>query len=139
RSVQGLRLGTRIAAAAVLATLAVLSAAAAAPRTALPRVTVIGDSVASALGGNPGAVTILGDGLNLDLELAPCRRVGQDSCPFGAVRPPTVIQYVESKGIALGQTVVVVVGYNDFEDAYATNIEDALAALQKAGVPHVLW
>ena len=83
--------------------------------------------------------TILGEGVNLDLELAPCRRVGQDSCPFEGVRPPNVIQYVQSKGIALGQTVVVVVGYNDFEDAYATNIEDALTALQKAGVTHVLW
>jgi Putative Ig domain len=33
----------------------------------------------------------------------------------------------------------VSVGYNDFEDQYAGNIEDALRALKSAGVKHVWW
>jgi hypothetical protein len=38
-----------------------------------------------------------------------------------------------------GSTVIVAVSYNDFEQAYAGNIDDALAALRSAGVQRVLW
>ena len=34
---------------------------------------------------------------------------------------------------------MIAVGYNDFEDQYAGNIQDALAALKAAGVKHVWW
>lgn len=106
---------------------------------ALPRVTVIGDSVATALAYDATAQAILAEGIDLRLELTPCRRVAQDSCPYEGARPPNVIQLVETLGPALGQTVIVSVGYNDYEDQYARNIEDALAALRQAGVEHVLW
>ena len=42
-------------------------------------------------------------------------------------------------GSKLGQNVVVAVGYNDFEDQYAGNIEDAIDALTAAGVKRVCW
>ena len=45
----------------------------------------------------------------------------------------------QSMGTKLGPNVVVAVGYNDFEDQYAGNIADALAALKAAGVKHVWW
>jgi len=105
----------------------------------LPRVTVIGDSVATSLDGEPTATAILGQGVDLRLELAPCRRVGQSSCPYDGVRPPNVIDLVNGLGSALGPTVIVSVGYNDYVDEYARNIEDALAALAHAGVKNVLW
>ena len=104
-----------------------------------PRVTMIGDSVATSLSYTPAARAILTAGIDLRLELAPCRRVGQASCSYDGVRPPTLIDLVPTLGDALGQTVVVAVGYNDFEPAYAGNIEDALTALRKAGVMRVLW
>ncbi len=104
-----------------------------------PRVTMIGDSVATSLSYTPAASAILTAGIDLRLELAPCRRVGQASCSYDGVRPPTLIDLVPTLGDALGQTVVVAVGYNDFEPAYAGNIEDALTALRKAGVTRVLW
>jgi len=107
--------------------------------TALPRVTVIGDSVATALAFDSTAQAILAEGIDLRLELAPCRRIAQDSCPYEGARPPNVIQLVESLGQALGGTVIVSVGYNDYEEEYARNIEAALEALSKAGVEHVLW
>ncbi len=50
-----------------------------------------------------------------------------------------MIELVEDRGDALGPTVIVAVGYNDFEDEYAGNIEAALAALDKVGVKRVLW
>jgi hypothetical protein len=104
-----------------------------------PRVTIIGDSVASSLDYVPAARAILAAGIDLKLELAPCRRVGQASCPYLGSRPPTVLDLVPTLGNALGQTVIVAVGYNDFEQAYAGDMEDALAALRKVGVQHVLW
>lgn len=105
----------------------------------LPHVTLIGDSVADAIPGDNQAVATLRQGIDLDLEVAACRRVDQDSCPIGGVRPPNVVQLVNSMGSKLGPNVVVAVGYNDFEDQYAQNIENALSAMKAAGVKHVWW
>ena len=104
-----------------------------------PRVTVIGDSVATAILYDKGAQAILGQGVDLRLELAPCRRVAEESCPYDGARAPNVIELVETLGKALGSTVIVSVGYNDYQDLYAANIEDALAALRAAGVQRVIW
>lgn len=106
---------------------------------ALPRVTLIGDSAATAIGQFVQAQRILARGVDLRLELAPCRRVDRESCPHDGARPPTVIELVRTRGAALGPTVIVSVGYNDDEDAYAQDVETALAALRRAGVEHVLW
>ena len=106
---------------------------------ALPHVTLFGDSVAEGLTDWLPARKLLADGVDLELEVAPCRRVGQASCPFNGVRPPNVIDVVTSEGAKLGPTVIVAVGYNDFEDQYAKNVSDALDAMQKAGIKRVLW
>lgn len=134
RGSEALRATLSVAAVAA-ALVAAVSVQAAPPQ----HVTLIGDSVADALPGDSSALQILSQGIDLDLEVAPCRRVGQDSCPYGGVRPPNVIQLVQSMGSKLGPNVIVVVGYNDFEDQYAQNIEDALAAMKQAGVQRVLW
>jgi hypothetical protein len=105
----------------------------------LPHVTLIGDSVADAIPGDNQAVAILRQGIDLDLEVAPCRRVEGEGCPVNDVRPPSVVQLVKSLGSKLGPNVVVSVGYNDFEDQYAQNVEDALDAMKAAGVKHVWW
>ncbi len=109
------------------------------PNPSLQHVTLIGDSVADALPGDPAAMAIVSQGINLDLEVAACRRVDQASCPYNGVRPPNVIDLVHSMGKRLGPNVIVAVGYNDFADQYATNIETALAALKAAGVQRVWW
>jgi hypothetical protein len=125
---------------AVVAAVSALGAGAARPSAAqAPRVTVIGDSVASALSYDSGAVAILSQGVDLNLQLAPCRRLGGESCPYQGARPPNAIDLIRSLGASLGQTVIMAVGYNDYEDEYAGEIEDALAALKAAGVQHVLW
>jgi hypothetical protein len=105
----------------------------------LQHVTLIGDSVADAIPGDANAVAIIRQGLDLDLEVAACRRVDQESCPNDGVRPPNVVQLAKSMGSKLGPNVVVAVGYNDFEDQYAQNIENALDAFKAAGVKHVWW
>lgn len=123
---------------ALLALLLGVSGAQGASRD-LQHVTLIGDSVADAIPGDNQAVGVLQQGIDLDLEVAPCRRVDQDSCPINGVRPPNVVELVKSMGTKLGPNVVVAVGYNDFEDQYAQNIETALDAMKAAGVKHVWW
>ena len=68
-------------------------------------------------------------GSDLDLEVAPCRRLVNPSCPPS---PPTTVELIKRRGAALGPTVVMVVGYNDFEDDYASEIDDTLAAFDAA-------
>lgn len=131
----------RAALVAALVAVAALAAAVTgrADAPAQQHVTLIADSVADALALDARALKILSQGIDLDLEAAPCRRVGGESCPYEGVRPPNVIQLVQSMGAKLGSTVVVVAGYNDPESQYAQNVEDALDALERAGVQHVLW
>jgi hypothetical protein len=105
----------------------------------IQHVTLIGDSVADAIPGTSVASTIVRQGVDLDFEVAPCRRVEGEGCPVDGVRPPSVVQLANSMGSKLGPNVVVSVGYNDFEDQYAHNIEDALNAFKAAGVKHVWW
>ena len=126
---------------AALVALAALTAAAASPArsTGVQHVTLIGDSVADAIPGDDSAVAILKQGIDLDLEVAPCRRVEGVGCPYQGARPQSVVQLVQSLGSKLGDNVVVAVGYNDFEDQYAGNVEDAIDALATAGVKRVFW
>jgi hypothetical protein len=105
----------------------------------LQHVTIIGDSVADGMAGDDAAVAIVRQGIDLDLEVQACRRVDGTSCPNDEGIPPSVVQLVKTMGSKLGPNVVVAVGYNDFEDRYAQNIENALTAMEAAGVKHVWW
>jgi hypothetical protein len=101
------------------------------------RVTVIGDSVATGIAYNASARAVLAAGVDLDLEAAVCRRLAGDSCPYDGVRPPTLVDLLPT--LRLGSTVVVAVGYNDYEDTFAATIETVLDAVDKTGVDHILW
>lgn len=104
-----------------------------------PVVTLIGDSVAYGLDLTAEARLILRQGIDLKLEVAPCRRVVLESCPYNGVRPLSVLELVKARGRGLGPTVIVFVGHNDRVDQYADDIETALAELEHAGVERVLW
>src|SRR3954471_6397522 len=127
----------------VLVTLAIVLAIGAAVAHGATRqeqhVTLIGDSVADAIPGDDSAVAILRQGIDLDLEVSPCRRVEGEGCPYEGTRPPSAVQLIQSLGSKLGANVVVAVGYNDFEDQYAGNIEDAINAMTGAGVKRIFW
>ena len=126
-------------AAVVLAALGLVAGAQGASAAPPVRVTVFGDSAATAMAYDPDAKRTLGRGIDLRLEVAACRRLGDTSCPYDGVRPPTVIDRATALGSEMGPVVVVNVGYNDFEANYADNIEQALAVFRKAGVEHVVW
>lgn len=129
----------RVAAAVVCGALAVSAAAGSRTQAKVQQVTLIGDSVADAIVQTSTAVAEARREVSLQLQVAPCRRVNGDSCPYNGVRPPNVIDLVHSLGSALGPNVVVAVGYNDHEDTYPQDVEDAIAALESAGVTHIFW
>jgi hypothetical protein len=100
---------------------------------------VIGDSVVAAVSAWPNARSILGKGIDLQMQVAVCRRLTGESCPFGGSEPSTLVDLVSALGPALGKTVVVGVGYNDFEQTFAQSVEDSVQALLQAGVARVFW
>ena len=119
--------------------LAATAAAGSTAGTAPPRVTIFGDSAATSIAYDPDAKRIAGRGIDLRLEVAACRRLGDLSCPYDGERPPNVVERATTLGKELGRVVVVLVGYNDYEDRYALNIQKALAVFREAGVERVLW
>jgi hypothetical protein len=128
-----------VATAIVLVAFVAGARGASTPRAPLQRVTIIGDSVADALEFVPAARAILAKGVDLKLELAVCRRIVAESCPYNGVKPPNVLQVIQSLGPALGRTAIMDVGYNDDEEGFAQDITTTLDALGKAGVKRVIW
>jgi hypothetical protein len=138
-SIGAVRGGLMFLALALALALVLCASSAQAGTRDVQHVTLIGDSVADAIANTTSSTGIVRQGVDLDLEVAPCRRVEGEGCPVDGVRPPSVVQLAKSMGTKLGANVVVSVGYNDFEDQYAQNIEDALSAFKAAGVKHVWW
>ncbi len=128
-----------VAAFVVLGALAAGATGAPRAQTKAPQVTLIGDSVADAIAQTSTALAEVRREVSLNVQVAPCRRLAGDSCPYNGVRPPNVIQLVQSLGASIGPNVVVAVGYNDHEDTYPQDLQNALAALESAGVKHIFW
>ena len=126
-------------AAGLCVALAVLCAAAAATAAPAQRVTFIGDSVATEILDHREAADAVSRGVRMDFQLAPCRRLDGVSCPYGGKAPETVLQLIDELGARLAPTVIVAVGYNDYEAQYPAEIETVLGALEQHGVRHVLW
>jgi len=107
--------------------------------SAPPHVTVIGDSVLTAVLWYPEPLRILTNGLDVDMQIAVCRRLVGVSCPYEGGAASTLVDLVAAYGPKLGKTVIVEAGYNEPEAEFADAIEQSLAALRAAGVTQVLW
>jgi hypothetical protein len=104
-----------------------------------PHVTLIGDSVADALRTPPGP-TIAGQGIDLDLVVEPCRRTEGPGCyAEGYTPPPSAVDVVDQLGASVGPTIVMMTGYDDFEDQFQQDISDLLKAAEAVGVTRVIW
>jgi hypothetical protein len=130
------RAAALVAASAALVLVAAAGAGARADGATLTHVTFIGDSVPEGIAGDSAAMKIVGAGIDLDMEAATCRRLEDPSCP---PNPPTAIQLIHSLGSKIGPVVVISVGYNDFVQDYAKEVEDTLQALEAANVQKVFW
>jgi len=104
------------------------------------RITVIGDSILTAVEWNPEPLAILEHGLPpVDLQIAVCRTLIGPGCPFDGERPSSLIDVVTELGNGIGSTVVVEVGYNDPEARFAAAVDESVRALLAAGVRRILW
>ena len=131
------RAAATLTAVVLVALLAVTSATAA--RRERPRVTVIGDSVITALQYTPAASQLLGKNIDLHYLAVVCRRLVQPSCWYNGTRPPTALDVIQANGRSLGPTVVVESGYNEYVDQYPSDLDTVMKALGAAGVATVLW
>lgn len=122
-----------------LVTAASASAGADAQSDVPPRVTLIGDSVATPISWYEEARRSLGEGVDLRLEVGVCLRLTGRSCPFNRRRAPTLVERVEALGSRLGPTVIVVAGYNGFERTFAASVAESVEALLRAGVTRIVW
>jgi hypothetical protein len=130
------------AAVAVLASLALPALFQAAPGAAspAPRVTVISDSILTAVTwSNAPAQAALSDGLDLQIDAGVCRRLNGQSCEFNGSYVPTTLSVINTWMTQLGSIVVIVDGYNDLPDHFAGDVELTLDTLRDHGVQHVLW
>lgn len=114
-----------------------LVAAAAAP-AAEPRVTVISDSVLTSVLWHPENVAILDRNVDLDMEVAVCRRLAGTSCVFEGAAPPTLLDLLPSLS-NLGSTVVVEMGYNDLAATFRASVEETIRQLTARGVTRIVW
>src|SRR5690349_12543980 len=88
------------------------------------RVTIFGDSAAEVLDYVADAKQYLDAGLDVNWELKVCRRLVELSCPYQGVRPPTVLDVIQSSSAgSLGSIAVIDVGYNDYVDQYQNDME----------------
>ena len=88
---------------------------------------------------NDEPLQIVGKGLDVDMEVAVCRRLVGVSCPFEGARASTLLDLVAAFGPRLGKVVVVVGGYNEPEQEFGDALEQSLAALRGVGVTRVVW
>jgi hypothetical protein len=131
------RIAAVLAAGALFATLLVASAT---PATKTrPRVSVIGDSIITAVSSTPPARGLLGRNVDLRFLAVTCRRLVQPSCWYEGTRPPTALDVIRASGASLGETVVVESGYNEYVQVYAADIDTVMQALVDSGVQTVLW
>ena len=108
--------------------------------SASPRVSVISDSVLTAVTwGNDPAQAALSGGLDLQIDAGVCRRLNGESCEFNGAYVPTTLAVINAWGSALGSIVVIVDGYNDLPGNFANDVELTLNTLRSDGVQHVLW
>ncbi len=104
-----------------------------------PRVTVVADSVGGALVWMGDARAILSRGIDLELEIATCRKLVDAGCAYQGGRPSSALDAIRTRETSLGRVVVVNVGYNDVAAGYGDGIDRVMRALQARQVERVVW
>ena len=107
--------------------------------TAAPRVTLVADSVGGVLFWQRHARDELARGIDLRIDIRTCRRLVTEGCVYDGERPPSALDAIRDLGPALGQVVVIDVGYNDPPNGFGAGIDRVMRALADAGVEQVVW
>ena len=114
------------------------AAAATAGGASDPRVLVIGDSIATAIYWYAPPTEIVQRNLDVQWQVAICRRLVGTSCYEDGAAPPTLLDIVDGMA-AVPPTVVVEVGYNDLEGTFPAAVDQVMSTLRAKGAQHVVW
>src|SRR3954464_8303512 len=109
------------------------------PAPGPPTLTILGDSVLTAVEWNEAPLATLQHGFDTYMDIAVCRRIVAPSCPYEGGRVPTLMDVINAMGVRLGPTVLVEVGYNDELATFSQDVDAAVQAMLHAGVEHILW
>jgi hypothetical protein len=105
-----------------------------------PRVTIVSDSVLTAVTwANATAQAALEQDLDVQIDAGVCRRLNVQSCEFNGGYVPTALDVINGWRTSLGPVVVIVDGYNDLPASFAADVELTLDTLRDDGVQHILW
>jgi len=100
-------------------------------------VTVISDSVLTSILWHQENMDVLGQGVNLDMQVAVGRRLAGVSVPFLGVSAPTVMALVPT--LTIQPTVIVEMGYNDDPSLFRGEAEQAVDLLVARGAQRIIW
>jgi hypothetical protein len=129
-----------VAAALTLAAPAPVAAARAPSRADRPvSVTIVGDSVAASIEQAPRARALLRRGLRTRFDARVCRRLAGPGCPYQGATPPGALEAVRAAGRALGDVLVVDVGYNDPSAGYRPAMRRIVRAAREQGARAIVW
>ena len=103
------------------------------------KVTFVGDSVPASIMYSSRAKSILAQGLRTRLDLRVCRRLASASCSYQGSAPTSALQSVQSLGRALGDVLIVDVGYNESASGYREGIDRVMRAARAQGAGGVVW
>ncbi len=103
------------------------------------RVTFVGDSVAASIYYASTAQAQLRRGFKVKLDLRVCRRLVTTGCPYQGSRPTTALEAVHGYGRALGDVLIVKVGYNESAQGYRQGIDQVMRAALAQGAAGVVW
>ena len=129
----------RVVLAAGLAAAAILAGSTEAGTKTPVTVTFVGDSVPASIMYSPRAKSILAQGLRTRLDLRVCRRLASASCSYQGSAPTSALQSVQSLGRALGDVLIVDVGYNESASGYREGIDRVMRAARAQGAGGVVW
>jgi hypothetical protein len=127
-----------LAAVSVVAAAGIVAGLARADERDGPPVLVIGDSVATGMSWSNEAIAIVQRGFAVQWQVAICRRLTGESCPFDGAEPENTIDLVDAM-TAVPPTVVVEMGYNDFAGSFAAGLDATIDALVARGAQRILW
>ncbi len=103
------------------------------------KATFVGDSVAASLGYVTSARAELRRGVDVHFDLAVCRRLVQPSCAHQGATATTALEAVQGYGRALGEVLIVKVGYNESAYGYREGIDRVMRAALRQGASAVVW
>jgi len=103
-----------------------------------PHVLLIGDSISTAMFWHRPAVAAVQKNLAVDWQVAVCRTLTGQSCPFDGGRPENALDLIDAMP-SVPPIVVVEMGYNDAEDTFAAAVDETVSTLVAKGAQHVLW